>query len=304
MPSLRDIRRRIRSVKSTAQITKAMQMVASSKMRRAQQSALDSRHYARLLYTVMAQALDHAGDFRHPLMERRDVRNRAVILISPDKGLCGALIGNLVREAAALDAASTVYIAAGRKGAQAVSRLKRRLAAEFGIHDRPAFGDARAVSKCAQELFLKNEVQQVDVLFTDFINTVSQKPVLWPLLPLGDLKSMRDRMRGAVHSDKLDAAVQEAGALNLHGAAEFKFEPDSAHVLGLMLPYALNFEIYQMMLEARASEYSARMVAMKNATDNAQELIRGLTLAGNKMRQAAITKELLEITSATMAASA
>jgi F-type H+-transporting ATPase subunit gamma len=176
MPSTRDIRRRIRSVKNTAQITKAMQMVAASKMRRAQQSALSGRPYAELLNTILGQVTAFAGDFTHPLMESRPVKNRGLILISSDKGLAGALNGNLMREAAKFDKTNTVYIAAGRKGSQFVARTHRKLAAEFTYKDAPLFAEGRAISKFAQELFLKGEVDQVDILFTNFIYTLNQKP--------------------------------------------------------------------------------------------------------------------------------
>src|SRR5881394_964250 len=155
MPSTRDIRRRIRSVKNTAQITKAMQMVAASKMRRAQQAALAGRPYAALMNEVLGNVTAYAGDFAHPLMEKREVRKRAVILISTDKGLCGALNSNLMREAAKFDKNTTIYICAGRKGSQFIARTKRQLAAEFTYKDAPLFSEARAISRFAREAFLK-----------------------------------------------------------------------------------------------------------------------------------------------------
>ena len=161
MASTRDIRRRIRSVKNTAQITKAMQMVAASKMRRAQQSALAGRPYATLMNEVLGEVTFHAGDFTHPLMEKREVRKRCLIVISTDKGLCGALNSNLMREAARFDRDSTVYITAGRKAAQFMARTRRKLAAEFTYKDAPLFGEARAISRFARDLFLNAEVDQV-----------------------------------------------------------------------------------------------------------------------------------------------
>ncbi len=289
MPSTRDIRRRIKSVKNTAQITKAMQMVAASKMRKAQQAALAGRPYASLLNQVLGSVTYHAGDFTHPLMEKREVRKRAVILISTDKGLCGALNSNLLREAGRLDKATTIYIVAGRKAAQFVARTRRQLAAEFTYKDAPLFSEARAISKFARELFLKGEVDQVDVLYTKFLSTLNQKPELRTLLPVTEIKGV-----------SAEVPPQEAEAL-LHGATEFLFEPGASQVLGELLPHSLNFQVYHILLEAKASEQSARMVAMKNATDNAKQLIKDLTLEYNKMRQASITKELLEISSAAMA---
>jgi len=290
MPSTRDIRRRIKSVKNTAQITKAMQMVASAKMRKAQQAALSGRPYANLMNEVLAAATSGAGDFTHPLMERREVRKRAVILISSDKGLCGGLNTNLLREAGRLSK-DTVYICAGRKGAQWVARLKRDLAAEFGYKDIPAFSEARAIAKFAQELFTSGQVDAVDVLFTQFVSTLVQKPEVRALLPILQLTKLEAGVTG--HS--------KAEALQADSSREYQFEPGAADVLGGLLPHYVNYQVFQFLQESKASEQSARMVAMKNATDNAKQLIMDLTLEYNKLRQANITKELLEITSAAMA---
>jgi len=291
MPSTRGIRRRIKSVKNTAQITKAMQMVASAKMRRAQQAALAGRPYANLMNEVLAAATAGAGDFQHPLTERREVRKRALILISTDKGLCGALNTNLLREAAKLPGSTTVHIAAGRKGAQWVARLKRELVAEFSYKDTPQFAEARAISKFAQELFLSGQVDAVDVVFTNFINTLTQKPETRQLLPVGRLGKLEADLSGHGTTEELTPS-SEAGHL---------FEPSAPTVLGNLLPHYVNYQLFQFLQEAKASEHSARMVAMKSATDNAKQLIKDLTLEYNKLRQANITKELLEITSAAMA---
>jgi|ERR1051326_2655351 F-type H+-transporting ATPase subunit gamma len=291
MPSTRDIRRRIKSVKNTAQITKAMQMVAASKMRKAQQAALAGRPYASLMNDVLAEVTYHAGDFTHPLMEKREGSNkRAIIVVSTDKGLCGALNSNLMREAAKFDKATTVYITAGRKGSQFIARTKRQLAAEFTYKDAPLFSEARAISRFARDMFLKGDVDRVDILFTNFISTLNQKPEVFPLLPIGQIKGVVAGVHGHAMEEKL-----------LKGATEFLFEPNVEEVFGALLPHYLNFQVYQILLEAKASEHSARMVAMKNATDNAKQLIKDLTLEYNKLRQANITKELLEITSAAMA---
>ncbi|HHY87213.1 MAG TPA: ATP synthase F1 subunit gamma [Verrucomicrobia bacterium] len=290
MPSTRDIRRRIRSVKNTAQITKAMQMVAAAKMRKAQQAALAGRPYAQLMNQVLAEVTHHAADFTHPLLEVREVRKRAVILVSTDKGLCGSLNANLLREAGKFDRNTTVFITAGRKAAQFVARTRRQLAAEFTYKDAPMFAEARAISKFAQDMFIQGEVDHVDILYTNFISTLSQRPEVVPFLPVGEIKGV------VAGVDGTGAEVELAG-----GTTEFQFEPSAAAVLGGLLPHYLNFKVYQILLEAKASEQSARMVAMKSATDNANQLIKDLTLEYNKMRQANITKELLEISSAAMA---
>jgi F-type H+-transporting ATPase subunit gamma len=290
MPSTRDIRRRIKSVKNTAQITKAMQMVASAKMRKAQQAALSGRPYATLMNNVLAAVSAGAGDFTNPLMEVRVVKKRALIIISTDKGLCGALNTNLLREAAKSDKAATTHITAGRKASQFVARTKRELAAEFTYKDNPAFAEARAISKFAQELFLSGEVDAVDVLFTNFISTLVQKPEVRQLLPIGEITAL-----------DADVAGHGSGSALQQSTTEYLFEPSGKTVLDNLLPHYLNFQVYQFLLEAKASEHSARMVAMKNATDNAKQLIKDLTLEYNKLRQANITRELLEITSAAMA---
>src|SRR5580700_946661 len=155
MPSTRDIRRRIKSVKNTSQITKAMQMVAAAKMRKAQQAALVGRPYADLMNEVLAHAASRTVSFEHPLMESRPVKKRAVILVSSDRGLCGGLNSNLFREAVKFDKNTTVFITAGRKASQFIARTKRALAAEFTYKDAPQFAEARAISKFAQDLFLK-----------------------------------------------------------------------------------------------------------------------------------------------------
>ena len=290
MPSTRDIRRRIKSVKNTAQITKAMQMVASSKMRKAQMAALAGRPDAALMNKVMGDVAAENAEVSHPLMQNRESRKQCVILISTDKGLCGALNSNLTREAFKFDKDNTVFVCAGKKGAQFIARNKRNLAAEFTYKDAPLFAEARAISKFVQEMFLKGEVDSVQILFTNFISTLVQKPITQPLLPIGELKGAE----AGVPSQHTGVALEKSGT-------EYLFEPGAEAVLGALLPHALNFQVYQILLEAKASEQSSRMVAMKNATDNAKQLIKDLTLEYNKLRQANITKELLEITTAQMA---
>jgi F-type H+-transporting ATPase subunit gamma len=290
MPSTRDIRRRIKSVKNTAQITKAMQMVASSKMRKAQLAALSGRPYATLMNNVLASVTHGAGDFTNPLIEKREVKKRAVIVISTDKGLCGALNSNLLREAAKFDKNTTVYVCAGRKGSQFIARTKRQLAAEFTYKDAPLFAEARAISRFAQDLYLKGDADEVVVLYTNFINTLTQKPEARTLLPIGKITALDADVHG--HGEDKELARSNI---------EYLFEPDPGAVLGGLLPHYVNFQVFQFLLEAKASEHSARMVAMKSATDNAKQIIKDLTLEYNKLRQANITKELLEITTAQMA---
>jgi F-type H+-transporting ATPase subunit gamma len=289
MPSTRDIRRRIKSVKNTAQITKAMQMVAASKMRKAQMAALAGRPYAHLMNEVLSALIATGEDFSHPLLEKRDVQKHCVIVVSTDKGLCGGLNSSLMREATKFPQ-DTAYITAGRKASQFIARTKRPLLAEFTYKDIPSFAEARAISKFARDIYLKGEVDQVDILFTNFVSTLVQKPEVRQLLPIAEIK----HVKAGVGADAVHPAPQSS-------TGEFVFEPDQEQVLGALLPHSLNFQVYQILLEAKASEHSARMVAMKNATDNAQQFIKDLTLEYNKLRQANITKELLEISSAAMA---
>ena len=282
MNSPRDLRRRIRSISGTAQITKAMQMVAASKMRKAQQAALAARPFAQLLYRLQRSATTRASGFGHPLLEVRNVRRRAVILIAGDKGLCGALNTNVFRLAAQFDAQSTVYIAAGRKAAQFVVRTRRQLAAEFAYGDSPAFPEARAIAAFARDLFLSGEVDQVQIVATRFVNTLTQVPVCIEYLPVGAIQSLR-----------LPGVEEEQAAAS--DGEEAVFEPDAASVLKYLLDHYLNIYVYFVLLNAKASEQSARMVSMKNATDSAEGLIDALTLEYNKLRQGNITRELLEI---------
>lgn len=281
MPSLRDIRRRIRSVGNTSQITRAMQMVAASKMRRAQEATLNTRPFGRLLYRIQRHAVTHSGDFTHPLLESREVRKRAVILVGTDRGLCGALNANLFRVAAQFDPATTVYITVGKRAAQFIARTRRQLAAEFTITDSPRFAEARPIATFARDLFLEGEVDQVQIVATRFVNTITQEPVLVDFLPLGEIKGL---LPSPELENELAADVQDV-----------VFEPNAASVLSYLIGHYLNIFVFRVLLEAKASEQSARMVAMTNATDNATGLIKDLTLEYNKLRQGNITKELLEI---------
>ncbi len=297
MPSTRDIRRRIRSVKNTRQITKAMQMVASSKMRKAQQAALAGRPYAILMNQVLLNICKDSADISHPLMGRREIRKTGVLGVSTDKGLCGPLNTNLGREVLKFDRNTTLFVAAGRKGAQFFARTKRNLVAEFTYKDAPLFAEARAISKKLQEMFLNGEVDCVDVVYTRFVNTLTQKVEVRRLLPVGELQNLLNVSGGGAGQP----SGQEPQGSPENPGVEYLFEPAPGQVLDAILPHFVNFIVYQILLEAKASEHSARMVAMKNATDNAEQLIKDLTLEYNKLRQANITKELLEITTAQMA---
>ncbi len=286
MASLRDIRRRIKSVKNTAQITKAMQMVAASKMRKAQEAALNGRPYAELLNRVLVSLRDRVDSSLHPLLEKREVTNELVILLSTDKGLCGGLNTNLFREALNFDAATTQFISVGRKGTQFLARTKRNMIADFALKDQPSFLETKSISKFAIEKFLAHDVDKVTVLYPLFVNTLTQKPTALSLLPITSLEE------AGLVGREVPLPEPEGGIL---------FEPSAQNILDAIVPYYVHYALYQMVLATRASEHSARMVAMKSATDNAKQLVKDLTLEYNKARQAAITTELLEISTAQLA---
>jgi F-type H+-transporting ATPase subunit gamma len=288
MASTQDIRRRIKSIRNIGQLTKAMQMVAASKMRRAQQHALAGRPYAALMNKVLVSLQKRTDPTLHPLLHIRDVKKELVLIISTDKGLAGALNTNLFREASQFDSAKTAFVVTGRKARQFVARTKRELLADFELKDAPTFVETKPVSKFCMEKFLNREVDKVSVLFTHFLSTINQRAVVETLLPISSF-DLPKKHEGSVEGEDVDPMLG------------YVFEPKAEAVLDSMLPYYIQYQVFQMILDARASEHSARMVAMKNATDNAHEFIKDLTLEYNKMRQAGITTELLEIATAQMA---
>jgi F-type H+-transporting ATPase subunit gamma len=283
MQSTREIRRRIRSISSTAQITKAMQMVAASKMRKAQQAALAGRPFVRLLYRIQRETTSRLRSFSHPLLEVREVRKLGVILVAADKGLCGALNTNVFRMASQFDPQSTAFIAAGRRAAQFLARTRRQMVAEFAYGDTPRFPEARAIASLAAQMFLKGEVDQVKVIATRFVNTLTLQPLCLDFLPIGEI--MKGIKVPGVESEEELAA----------DTSEVLFEPSPQALLEYLLPRYLNIYLYQVLLNAKASEQSARMVSMQSATDSAEGLIKDLKLEYNKLRQGLITQELLEI---------
>ena len=288
MANTQDIRRRIKSIRNTSQITKALQMVAASKMRKAQMAALAGRPYSSLMNRVLVSLQQRTDSKLHPLLQVREVQKELVIILSTDKGLAGALNTNLFREAIKFEPEKTIYVTSGAKARQFVVRTRRELLADFPLKDAPAFTETKEISKFAVEKFLSREVDKVSVLYTHFINPINQKPVVQTLLPI----SRFDLPQASVAAESADGNDPMIG---------YMFEPAPEAVLDIMLPYYLHYQVYQMVLDARASEHSSRMVAMKNATDNAKQFIKDLTLEYNKMRQASITTELLEIATAQMA---
>ena len=289
MANTQDIRRRIKSIRNTAQITKAMQMVAASKMRKAQQHALAGRPYSQLLNRVLVSLESRTDPLLHPLLQVRPLHKELVLIVSTDKGLAGALNTNVMREAGNFAVDQTVFVTTGRKARQFVARTRRELLADFELKDAPTILETKAISKFCVEKFLHGEVDKVTVLYTHFVNTISQRPVAQTLLPISPLAFEAEAEKLTPNDGAKDPML------------EYIFEPSAQAVLDFMLPYYVQYQVFQMILDARASEHSARMVAMKNATDNANPFIKDLTLEYNKMRQASITTELLEIATAQMA---
>ena len=302
MANTRDIRRRIKSVKNTSQITKAMEMVAASKMRRAQQAAMAGRPYSAVINEVLVSLRDRVDTESHPLLAQREVHKSLVVLLTSDKGLCGALNTNVLRDAALLDSSSTLFVAVGRKGASFLARTGRQMIADFTLLDHPSFLQTKPISKFCLDQFLSGAVDQVSILYPKFINTLVQRPVNLQLLPIS-----MEKADGMVPSPNASSSLvspikaEKESEQELSETGEYLFEPNTESVLNAILPYSFHFEVFQKILDERASEQSARMVAMKAATDNAKNLVKDLTLEFNKARQASITTELLEITTAQMA---
>lgn len=286
MPNTRDIRNRIRGVKNTQKITRAMQLVAASKMKRAQDRALEGRPYAHQMRHMLASLTDKVEGFSHPFLQKREVKTRGILVISTDRGLCGALNANLFREVAKLDRKNTAFVAIGRKARQFLSRTNRNLLADFPISEEAAFKELRPVVEFLIEQFNEGAIDTIEVLYPRFKNTLVQDPTLIPFLPLTNLKGfVADQMKAEERKMAEDTR-------------ELMFEPGPESILTSLLDRFVKREIYQMLIDSRASEHSARMVAMKAATDNAKKLTDSLTLQYNKARQAGITQEILEITAA------
>lgn len=286
MANTRDIRNRIRGVKNTQKITRAMQLVAASKMKKAQDRALEGRPYAYQLRHMLASLEGKLDDFSHPFMEDRPIRKRGILIISTDRGLCGALNANLFREASTLDREIAAFVTVGRKARQFISRTQRELLADFTVSESAPFKEVRPVVEFMIKAFMEGSIDTIEVLYPRFKNTLIQEATLIPFLPLPNL------------ADYVEEQAKADGQEMATDNRELVFEPDPASILTELMDRFVKREIYQMLIDARASEHSARMVAMKAATDNAKKLTDSLTLQYNKARQAAITQEILEITAA------
>jgi F-type H+-transporting ATPase subunit gamma len=291
MASTRDIRRRIKSVKNTRQITKAMELVAASKMKKAQQAALAGRAYAQLMAKMLARLAPRLAEVQHPFLVQREIKTRGILLVTTDKGLCGPLNANLFKLVAEIKTPAKYY-AIGRKGSQFLARNKRDLVADFHVSDKLAFNEVKVVVELMVKAYLAGEIDTIEVIYPRFKNTLIQESQIRPVLPLASL------------AEFLASVQADAGApIPTTDDREMLFEPDAADVLEALIPFYVNRHIYQLVLSARASEHSSRMVAMKTAKDNATKLLGDLTLEYNKARQAAITAEILEISAAQVASS-
>ena len=298
MANLRDIRRRIKSVKNTRQITRAMQLVSSSKMKRAQDAAVAGRPYALLLADLLdtvGEKLELSGaSIQHPFFERREGKTRGILVISTDKGLCGPLNTNLFRKISDEVKGDAKFVTIGRKGTQFISRSQRDLIADFTVSDQASFAELRPMLKLLVDAYLNGEIDTIEVAYPSFVNVLIQEPVIQPLLPIVDLREVLDQLKKRVagEDEMLEARSD---------SREMAFEPSAEEVLAELPSLYVNVIIHQLVLESRAAEYCARMVAMKAATDNASNLVDDLTLDYNKARQAAITQEILEIAAASAA---
>jgi F-type H+-transporting ATPase subunit gamma len=278
MPTIREIRRRIKSVQSTAKVTRAMEMVAASRMRRAQERTIAARPYAERMVQVLADlaAQREEGEEIHPLLVQRPVNRITVIHITPDRGLCGGLNANINRVVASYILGQSVpvtIVVVGRKGRDFMVRSGQEVRAEFTrLGDRPSVVDILPIARIVIDDYTDGLIDEVYLSYTQFATTLTQRPVLWRLLPI------------------------EPAAIEPGRSVEYIYEPSPDEVLAQLLPRFVEMELYHAILESIASEQSARMVAMRNATDNANELVEDLTLTYNKARQEMITKELLDIT--------
>ena len=275
MPSLRDLRRRIRGVQNMRKITKAMELVAAARMRRAQERVLAARPYSDEIASIMTELMRRSPQYEHPYLQVRDVEKRLIILVTGDRGLCGALNSNNIRLAVREAAQSPVpvsYVTIGRRGRDVIKRLHRDLIADQSmLGDRPTMGDVLPAARVAMEQYEAGEVQQIDIVFARFLSVGRQQATLQRVIPV--------------------VPPEDARAVS----ADFEYEPDPKDVLDALLPRYVEAQVYRAVLENGASEQAARMVAMRNASDNASEFIDDLTLTANKVRQASITTELMEI---------
>ena len=281
MATLRDIQRRIKSVQSTQKITKAMKLVAAAKFRRAQERILEARPYAKKMNELLGSLVERAGDITHPLLARRDTGRKRLVIVTADKGLCGAFNSNILRESLRFlrgaDEASVTLVVVGKKARDFYRRRHFAVKSELlGFWDRLAYSHAQEIANGVMRDYLAEEVDEVQLMYNEFRSVAVQRPVRQQLLPI---------QADAESDDKDDAGPSE----------EYIYEPGPESILASLLPRHVTTQVYRALMESAAGEYGARMTAMESASKNAREMINVLTIQYNKARQERITKELLDI---------
>jgi F-type H+-transporting ATPase subunit gamma len=281
MATLRDIQRRIKSVQSTQKITKAMKLVAAAKFRRAQERILEARPYAKKMNELLGSLVERAGDITHPLLARRDTGRKRLVIVTADKGLCGAFNSNILRESLRFlrgaDEASVTLVVVGKKARDFYRRRHFTVKSELlGFWDRLAYSHAQEIANGVMRDYLAEEVDEVQLMYNEFRSVAVQRPVRQQLLPI---------QADAESDDKDDAGPSE----------EYIYEPGPESILASLLPRHVTTQVYRALMESAAGEYGARMTAMESASKNAREMINVLTIQYNKARQERITKELLDI---------
>jgi F-type H+-transporting ATPase subunit gamma len=289
LASTQDLKRRVRSITNTRKVTKAMELVASARLRRSQQRIESMRPYADRMLELMAGVSKAAGTVRLPLLERREnVQRVAIVPVTADRGLAGGFNAQVIRRSLALmreveaDGQEAVWFSTGRKAASTL-RFRRMNVSQswIGFSERPAYSDAQAIAHAVSEAYVNNEVDRVVIVYNAFVSALVQKVTVRDLLP--------------IPQDLLDQAAEAAEEDAIGGTPDFIYEPEPEEILARLLPVYVETELYRALLESAASEQGARMTAMRNASKAAGELIDSLTLAMNRARQAEITQEILEV---------
>ena len=296
MPSLIDLRRRVRAVKNTQQITKAMKMVAASKLRRAQERITAARPYAQQMQRVLGSVAARVGSAVHPLLTQRELgpdSKTLVIVVSADKGLCGSFNTNIIKAASGFVLGSAQPCAlglAGRKGRDFFARRGFTIAFdESGIFQKLKYADAQRIAQTAMDVFIKGDVDRVMLIYSEFRSVISQRVVVDQLLPIARA-SMDD---AAAHAPKADAHALSQ--------VDYLYEPSAQEIFNQLLPRYVEVQVYRALLESNAAFFASQMTAMDAATKNSTEMIASLTLYMNKVRQAAITREIIEVVSGAQA---
>ncbi|MFA6296057.1 MAG: ATP synthase F1 subunit gamma [Patescibacteria group bacterium] len=296
MASTRDIKRRIKSINNTRQITKAMQMVSAAKMKKAQVAALRTRYYANTALEVLGSISENMQKGAHPLLNKRDVKKILLIIISPDKGLCGGLNSNLFKKVLKfLDKAKKEnkeldFICVGKKGIDFAKKIGNIIAEYEKIGDKIKITDATSIAQIPINNFTNSKYDQVNIIFTEYVSTLKQEAREQQILPFEKDKLIDLTKAGKKEEEKIEEKI-----LN-KSKADYLFEPSARQILATLLPRLVDMQVYQAIVESNASEHSARMVAMQNASENAKDMIADLSFTYNQARQANITRELSEIT--------